>query len=503
MTPDNLFWLTFAPMGVAVLIGLVGDMAGGRAASVARPAAAFLLACSGLVGVVGGFAFPTAIAFREFAVGGGSSTVVGAVALISALTIVGTPSKTGTAQTVALVVLGTLGSALAACAVGLVTLALALETAAVCAYALVAGSRGPRSSEAAIKYFIQGALATGLLLAGVAVLVSIGAPAGGYKEMSVLLASVAPQVSVAACALVIAALAFKIGAAPFHSWAPDAYESASPNSAAVLAGPGKLAVVAALSAFMTTIGISIPGAGGPTATVPFNTTSLLLLGALSICSILVGSLGALSQRGYARMLGYAGVAQAGYALMALASLSVQAVLFFTVSYALATAGAFVAAGAFAAENPEWDGTIAGLAGVGRRDPLLGGAVMLLLISLAGIPPLFGFWGKLQAFTVAVATVGAWIQLGQTPMVVIYSAMVVVAAVGAVIALGYYGSVLRSMFFGDAGQASVQLEDGDEAQTASAAPRRAVFIAAILVVALGLVPLAVNMTTILRGFAVGG
>jgi NADH-quinone oxidoreductase subunit N len=500
MTPDNLFWLTFAPMGVAVLLALIGDMAGARAAAAIRFATAFLLACSGVVGVVGGYAFPAGTAYREFATGAGASTVVGAIALVSALAVAGTPRRLASAQTMTLVALGTLGSGLAACAVGLVTLALALEVAAVCAYALVATARGPRATEAAMKYFVQGALATGLLLAGTAVLVSIGAPAGGYRAMGALLATAAPQVSVAACALVLGALAFKVGAAPLHSWAPDAYSTASPNAAAVLAGPGKLAAVAALTAFVTTIGVSIPrGAGGPSQ-VPFNTTMLPLLAALSVASILIGSLGALSQRSYTRMLGYAGVAQAGYALMALASLSIPSVLFFTVSYAAATAGAFVAAQAFREARPEWDGSIAGLAGIGKSDPWLGGAVTLLLMSLAGIPPLFGFWGKLQAFTSAVFTAGAWMELRHTPMVVLYVAMIGIAAIGAVVALGYYGSVMRAMFFGEAETA--QNEDPSE-EPVSAAPRRAVLLAAVAVVVLGLLPMFINLSALLRGFTPGG
>jgi NADH-quinone oxidoreductase subunit N len=502
MQPATLFWLTFAPIGVAALVALVGDMLGGRAARAGVAGTAVLLLGSSVVGLVGGYMFPLAAVWGgQFIVGAGMSTVVGLISVLGVVALSGRGDGRSNleAQDAALVALCAGGSALAATTTSLLTLALALETAAVSGYALVARSRTRRSSEAAMKYLVQGAVATGLLILGYAMFVSVGRASGAYSTLGAVAEKLPPAPMLAGCVLVMAALAFKIGAAPLHSWAPDAYETAPAPAAAFLAGSGKLAAVLALSTFVVSVGIAIPskaseGSGIGTALVP-------VLALLATVSVLIGSLLALRQRSYTRMLGYAGVAQAGYAIIAVAALNPTSALVFTTTYALGTACAFMAADEFRRVAPDWDGSIEGLAGTGRKSPALGLAVSLSMVSLAGVPPLLGFWGKFHAFGAAVVAGANWISGGQSVLGGVYIALVVAGVVGSVISVAYYGSVMKAMYFGAAPVAS----DGEDAEVPTPAPRvgAAVLVLAGALLVSGMLPVLLGFSATLKGFLLGG
>ena len=225
-----------------------------------------------------------------------------------------------------------------------------------------------------------------------------------------------------------------MGAVPFHSWAPDAYETAPVESAAFLAAGPKLAAIGAMSVFVTVV------ASGPEAT-----PILVVVAGIAVLSVLVGSVAALRQHDYRRMLAYAGIAQAGYALIAVALPMAPLAVFFGATYALAATGTFLAAAAFQRLRPHWDGSVAGLAGLGRRAPVLGGAVAVLLISLAGLPPLLGFWAKLVVFATGLSYAVA--SLAAQPVHSWSVSIAVIAGIlGSIVSLGYYGAVLRSLFF---------------------------------------------------------
>jgi len=342
-----------------------------------------------------------------------------------------------------------------------------------------------------MKYLIQGAVVTGTLVLGVAILTGASATARSYGALNAIASAGSTQPLLLAVLLIVASLVFKSGGAPFHSWAPDAYQKAPVGAAAFLAGPVKLAMVCALAAFA-----AATVAPGSSVADPFGGTGpqlLPIVGGFAMLSIVIGSLIALRQRSYTRMLAYAGVAQVGYALVAIAALSPAVAIFFTSTYAIGTAGAFLAARSFQAESPEWDGSLEGLAGVGRRVPVLGLSVSMLMLSLAGIPPLLGFWGKLQALQAAVTLA---VQLGSSPattgLALWYGGLALVGIAGAVVSLAYYGSVLRIMY--------APTLEFDAAGERGKVPVLAVAILAAVVFVAGVLPLILPFGTLVRGFA---
>jgi NADH-quinone oxidoreductase subunit N len=488
----------------AMLLGGVGALV--LDAFVSRRAAIVLAAASLFASAVA-FAVPVHLKAQALwgvvRVGGVSSTVAAVIALLSALIVVGgwrefvTRDSGGSLS--ALVVFAAGSSVLVAQASELTLLLIALETAAACGYALVAlgGSKGSR--EAALKYFIQGAIATGFFLVGMGVLVALFVPSGSIEKLTDALSG-APATSVALAGLVplLAALAFKTGAAPFHSWAPDAYESAAPSSSAFLAAAPKVAAVTALASLASRAAVVGPvgnGIGG-------------VLAALAILSVVLGSVTALRQRSYMRMLGYAGVAQVGYAIVAVLALhQPQLSVFFIVSYAIAGAGAFLSASAFRAIRPDWDGTVDGLAGMAVQAPALSFALSVLLISLAGIPPLLGFWSKFLVFAAAFGSSVAAIAEGNAGYGWLVAAAVVAGLAGSVVSLAYYGNVLRSLYAPGTPPQSLAEESlaeaGEDVAVERSTARSATLVVALLAVAvvvLGLLPVGVSLEALLRVFS---
>jgi NADH-quinone oxidoreductase subunit N len=373
-------------------------------------------------------------------VGGAFSSVATVVAFVGAAALIGGWSELAErpwgGSLAGLLAFSAAGSVVVAQTHNITLLLISLEAVGACAYALVASGRSAGAREAALKYFIQGAIATALFVIGMAVLVTAFAPTGDLLKLSFALAGVnGTSVAIVAVVPLIAALAFKSGAAPFHSWAPDAYESASPSSAAFLSSGPKLAAITALSILV----------------VLSSTDALVLsltgvLGVLAVLSIGVGSITALRQAKYTRMLGYAGVAQVGYAIVAvLASRQPQIPLFFMACYALTSTGTFLSAAAFREVHSRWDGTIQDLAGISRKAPWLAVSTSVLLISLAGIPPLLGFWSKFTVFTSAILGTVDLAARGDVASAWIVGIAGVVGIVGSVISLAYYGGVLRALY----------------------------------------------------------
>lgn len=492
MSAQALFYVTYAPFVAAAVLGIIFDAMDSK--RITLPVVAFLLAAGGAAALVVGWNTAPTPVYGTFVVGRVFSAVAGVIGLLGAVTVaggIGGSALPRTRQNAALVALAVIGAGLAASTTDLTALLLALETSAVCAYALVASERTARSGEAAMKYFIQGAVATGLAVAGVAILAGAYAPSGSYFEIAHGLEGVKDiSPALAGCILLITALAFKAGAAPFHSWAPDAYETAPPAAAAFLAGAAKVSAVAALAWFASQVG---PVGASKAEPLGMLGGSLLpIIGALAVLSVVIGSLVALRQKSYTRMLGYAGVAQVGYALIAVAALNPPAAIIAAVTYAIAATGSFLAAEAFRSARPEWDGTIDGLAGLGTRHPVLGAAVALIMMSLAGIPPLLGFWGKFQAFGTAVASALGFAQAGNAALTVFYSVLAAVGIAGSVVSLGYYGRVMRALYFG-----------GDDAATGEGgrvgAAGAAAVVVAIILLAVGLLPLVLGIPSTVWGF----
>jgi NADH-quinone oxidoreductase subunit N len=502
MNPNALALWSLAPLLAGALLGVTLD------AFVSRRAALYSVLIG--FGVAAGASINAAIrqpvvtsAWGTLHVGGVFATIAAVAAVLGGLAVAGgwtELSKRDSGGSLAgLMAFAATASIVVASSRDITLLLIALETAAVCAYALVAAGRGARAREAAMKYFLQGAIATGFFVFGMAVLVTVFIPTGDLDGLSTSLASSSLPASIAAAGIVLlyAALAFKAGVAPFHAWAPDAYESAAPESAAFLAAGPKLGAISALAIL---VAFTASGTAGQLQ-VPLSA----VLAALAVLSLLIGSVGALRQRSYTRMLGYAGVAQVGYALIGIATTHTPSVpIFFMACYGLAATGTFLSAAAFRHIDPEWDGTVEGLAGMSRKAPWASAATAVLLISLAGIPPLLGFWAKFVVFLTAIGAAGsAFAGLGPTQLGWIYVVAVAVGILASVISLGYYGRALAALYqpsqADDAHDDSASDSAAETPSESGGSAASVVVLIAVLTVALGLLPLVTGIPTIWRLF----
>jgi NADH-quinone oxidoreductase subunit N len=473
MSPEIAF---AAPVGLA-LLGAVLSLG---AEALRRPrlslsVSAALLAAAGLVGIVASASVSPQRVWTFFVSGAGYSMVCGVVMLLGALASVTglSAAQKGSSAFGGLVALSAAALAVLAGTTDIIVMVLALETVALCGYALVALARSPRAGEAAMKYFVQGAVATALLILGIAAAVLSGALAiEGGRLASVSSGTDTVSVMVA-IALVLAAFAFKLGAFPFHAWAPDAYETAPPEASAFLASAVKVAVLVATYTLLTVV----------LAQVGLFVRAQWLVAGIATASVVFGNLAALAQRSYTRLLAYSGIAQVGYGLTAVVTGNGNAALVFVTAYAAAAAGAFVVARAYRAASPDWDGSITGMAGFGRRFPTLSAALAVFLLSLTGIPPLFGFWGKFLVFlSTAAPTQPRWVWLA------------VVGLLGSVVSFGYYGYVLKTVYFDEAEAAHA--ESAEAAAKAAKMARAATVVAVILalfILVAGLTPLGMGVS----------
>ena len=298
----------------------------------------------------------------------------------------------------------------------------ALELVSLCSYLLVGMSRDARSSEAALKYLLFGALCSGVMLFGMSLLFGLtGAlefPAIA-RSAAALPAADAPALTIAVI-LMLAGLAFKISMVPFHMWTPDVYEGAPTAVTAFLSVGPKAAGLALLLRLMTVV-------------VPAWPALAPVMMALTAITMTLGNLVALVQTNVKRLLAYSTIAQVGYLLMGLVAhtgLGVNALVFYLTAYLFMNLGAFACV--VAVQNATGSESVEAYRGLGQRAPLTALALAVCLLSLAGVPPLLGFFGKFLLF-------GAALQAGQAPLAVI-------AAVNSAIALYYYVNLIRLMYF---------------------------------------------------------
>ncbi|MHB9004763.1 MAG: NADH-quinone oxidoreductase subunit N, partial [Coriobacteriia bacterium] len=375
-------WFALSPVLVAVaggILAMLADAFVSRRAAVVASALGLLLA-TGLALYAYLEVAATRISPALLGAGNFASAAVVIFAL-SALSLIGGARSLAQREpgggVAALIAFAAAGCALLASSLDLTMSLIALEIIAVCSYALVASARTPRSAEAAMKYAIQGAVATGLFLMGLAIHVGVLAGSGDFVAGAAAVGSNALPAAVT-MTLLFAAYAFKLGAVPFHSWAPDAFETAPPPASAFMASAPKFA--AAYGLFLVLAVTFEPFASGPL-------NPAVVLAGIALLSVVLGNLAALRQTSYTRMLGYSGIAQVGYALigMTVGQVAFAPSLFLLTVYGLAVVGAFIAAEAVATVRPKWNGDIAGMAGLGRSRPHLAVATSVLMFSLTGIP----------------------------------------------------------------------------------------------------------------------
>ncbi|MET0311727.1 MAG: NADH-quinone oxidoreductase subunit NuoN [Burkholderiaceae bacterium] len=312
---------------------------------------------------------------------------------------------------------------------------LGLELMTLSSYALVALRRdNATATEAAMKYFVLGAMASGFLLYGLSMLYG----ATGSLELNEVFKQVASrqvnhQVMVFAVVFIVAGLAFKLGAVPFHMWVPDVYQGAPTSVTLLIASAPKLA------AFAISIRLLVEGL------IPLAIDWQPMLMVLSVLSLLVGNLAAIAQSNLKRMLAYSTISQIGFVLLGLlagvvngntnnAQFAYSASMFYMVTYVLTTLGTFGIILLLAREGFESE-EISDLAGLNQRSPLYAGVMAVCMFSLTGVPPLVGFYAKLSVLRVLVES-------GQAPLLWLAVFAVVMSLIGAF----YYLRVVKVMYF---------------------------------------------------------
>jgi len=302
----------------------------------------------------------------------------------------------------ALLHFATFGMAVMVSSESLLSLFVGLEIMSMSIYVLVAFKRTSAASvEAGMKYFIMGSAASALLLYGMAFLFGMS---GGTSFVEIQRALALPKAGQGgwlhlAVWMTMAAFLFKVAAVPFHMWTPDAYEGAPTPITGFMSSGVK---VAAFGAFLKFLYAALTGVGMGELHLPLVT----LLATFGVVTMTVGNLLALTQKSVKRMLAYSAIAHAGYLLLGCVAsvpdarlgapygLPTGAVPFYLVGYAVASLAAFAALSTVGAEGEELTGE-AQLVGMGRRYPFAGAVLALAMISLAGVPPTLGFFGKLQ------------------------------------------------------------------------------------------------------------
>jgi len=342
----------------------------------------------------------------------------------------------------ALVLLATIGLMLLVGSEELLMIFIGLELTGLSLYVMAAFDKTDvRSAEAGLKYFLFGSTASAFTLFGISFIYGMSGTTGltaiGQKLTSV---SVQPLLFVG-IVMTLVGFAFKIAAAPFHLWAPDAYQGAPVPSAAFIASGSKVASFVVLGKIVLVGFGPVHGSAAWHAMIAGWAPVLALLAALSI---VVGNLVALAQSNVRRLLAYSAVAHAGYTLLGLVAGGrdgFSATLFYTTVYAFTLVGAF---GVVALVRRETGGDdLQNFAGLWSRSPLLAGCMSIFMLSLAGLPPLAGFFGKFYLFSVALRAGANYGLLW----------LVALALFGSLISLYYYLIVLKVIFTDQSGDAA--------------------------------------------------
>ena len=345
--------------------------------------------------------------------------IVGIVILLS---LVYSPlSKLYMGEYYALLLFSAFGLILMSAATNLLMIFLAIEFVSLISYVLVGFLKADKfSKEASLKYLLFGSVCSAFMLYGMSLLYGLTGTLR-VTEMSTALASASqPTLVLSALVMIFAGLGFKISMAPFHLWAPDVYEGApTPVTAFLTVGPKALGFVVLIRV--------LSGAFTP---LFEDWTGLILV--LSIVTMTVGNIVALSQTNIKRLIAYSSIAQAGYILMGIATFSdlgIEAVIVYAVAYAFTNLGLFVVV--VATSEKVGSDEIQDYAGLAQRSPLLAGSMLVFFLSLAGIPPMAGFIGKYLVFA-------AVIQEG-------YYVLAVAAALNSIVAAAYYFKVVKTVY----------------------------------------------------------
>lgn len=329
-----------------------------------------------------------------------------------------------------LILLSTIGMVLVAYSTDLVMLFVAWELMSIPTYVLAGFmKKNPSSNEAALKYFLFGAVSSAIIIYGISIVYGLTGSTN-IGDVMVGLANVDPSLmplALLAVGMFIAGFGFKMGLVPFHMWLPDTYEGAPPTITALLAAGTKKA------GFAAALRVVIMG------TVALNVDWTFALAVIAVMTMTVGNIAAIMQKNISRMLAYSSIGHAGYILIGLAvapftPLGLQGSLFHVLNHAVMKGAAFIAIAGIVTTLAVTN--IDKLKGLGRKMPITSLGLVISLLALAGVPPMSGFWSKLILF-------GAALEPGLPG----WAGWLAIAGVlNSALSLAYYGWIIRKMYF---------------------------------------------------------
>jgi NADH-quinone oxidoreductase subunit N len=449
----------------AIVLMLVAAYAGDKATRFVSAASVALLAAAGLslTGVAGsgGSAFGglySADAFGAFA-----KVLVYIAAAVSILIAPRWFEREDRlrAEYPVLLLFSAVGMGMMASATNLLSLYVGLELQSLAAYVLASFMlRDTRSAEAGLKYFVLGSLASGILLYGMSLLYGFSGTTD-YAGVAKALGDGVSLGELFGIVFLLAGMAFKVSAVPFHMWTPDVYEGAPTPVTAFFASAPKVAAIAML------VRVSVEGMG--TATHDWQQIIVFM----ALASIVLGAVGAIGQSNIKRLLAYSSINNVGFALIGLAAgteAGVAAIMSYMAIYIVMTLGSFLCVLQMRDESGTPVETIASLSGLSQTNKGLAAALAIFMFSLAGIPPLFGFWAKFLVFEAAV-------KAGLFPLAAIGIAASVIGAF-------YYLKIIKTMYFDEPAAPYAKAESILERGLIAAS-------AALIVLGYGLIPVLGN------------
>ncbi len=329
-----------------------------------------------------------------------------------------------------LVLFAVLGAMVMVAGNSLLTLYLGLELMSLSLYALVAMQRGNRqSAEAAVKYFVMGALASGFLLYGMSILYGVTGSLIIQQVAQIGLASEQQLLFQLGLVFLVSGLAFKVGAVPFQMWLPDVYQGAPSGVTAFISSAPKIAAYGLIIRLLSD------------ALQPFAADWQQLLSLLAVLSIAVGNVVAIAQTSLKRMLAYSAIAHVGYFLLGIIAGDSQgfaASMFYILVYAFMSVGAFGAVIYLSFEGEERE-QIEDFRGLASRNLWQATLIAFLMLSLAGLPPFAGFWAKFEVIRAVALADQIW--------------LAIVAVIFSIVGLFYYLRLIKVMFFDEPEQAA--------------------------------------------------
>lgn len=355
--------------------------------------------------------------------------------MLTVLIFIGSTFTQHVSEYLALILLATVSMMFLVSTQNLLVIFLSLELLSLSLYILTAfDKRSARSAEAALKYFVFGGISAAFLLFGASLLYGLSNSTNLVGIARSIHGPSLDPLLVVAVVMAVIGLGFKVAAAPFHFWAPDVYQGAPAPSAALIASASK---VAGFFIFYQVMVIGFGGAEGSGVWHGYSSGWVPVVASVAALSIVLGNLVAILQTSVRRLLAYSAIAHAGYMLFGIVShtdQSLGALLYYAITYALTVIGAF---GVVAlVEEETGSDTLSAFTGLSRRAPVPSFCMLIFLLSLAGIPPLAGFFGKFYLFASVLTS---------TPRTLGLLWLVILAVAMSAVSLYYYLKVLKSIY----------------------------------------------------------